>query len=86
MRYSPSYRFTISSLDDNRLAELRNKVRVKNSNSNGVLYRVVLRARLGKNNPNAEYYRARAQMGCINPYQIIRMAHGSHFDVYVYVR
>jgi len=52
-------------------------------------YRVCLRGRLGKNNPNAWKYqmRQKAYTGCgAHPYQMIHLSDAAYFDVYIYER
>lgn len=89
MNRTPAYKFTFARGDSKgfaKLDRLKAKIRKENAKGNGRPKRVVLRARLGENNPAAEYYRARARAGVINAYQMIKMEHGSRFDVYVYDR
>lgn len=48
-------------------------------------YRVVLRGRLGKNNPNALLYRRGGKLYRWSSITI-RPEHASHFDIYIYKR
>lgn len=94
-----SYRFTIQSLDDPRLAELRKEVAARNkfvpwSEPQQVSWRdfpvitrmteeVKVQARLGKENPKREKYRLKS--GILHT-QVVRLEDGAYFDVYVHQR
>jgi hypothetical protein len=85
---SNAYQFTVSKDDADgfELIEmLKTDIRELNSKHDSK-FRVVLKARLGKNNPNADLYRLRRRMGNRNAYQTIQMCHGSRFDVYIHRR
>ena len=101
MRYSENYVFTAkaASADDRQKIEtLRQTVKVINymqsqyekyTGQQQTRYRVCLRGRLGKNNPNAWKYKMRqkAYTGCgAHPYQMIHLSDAAFFDVYVYER
>lgn len=79
MMRSDNYRFTVETLDDARLAELRAFVSYTNSirEPGADRRRVSVRPRLGKNNPYAFMYRGRYQRS-------IRRSHAKHFDIYVH--
>lgn len=83
-RKSQAYRFTINpknQWDMDALAALRKRVKSFND-LNGITgpnrFRVCLRPRLGKDNPNAYKYRARRS------WQMIRLEDAAHVDVYIY--
>jgi len=94
-----AYRFTVQSLDDPRLADLRKEVALRNKDvawsepqevswrDRPVLTRMVeevkVRARLGKESPKRERYRTPS--GRLDT-QCVRLEDGSHFDVYVHLR
>jgi hypothetical protein len=64
------------------IADLRKKIKADNleRKKEGKQCRyIALRPRLGKDNPNAGLYRS----GELN-YQMIRVAHASHYDLYLY--
>ena len=49
-----------------------------------VIYRVCLKARIGKNNPNADIYRNKqTYWGRMGNYQSIKLEHAQRIDVYV---
>ena len=75
-RTSPDYVMTVATADDTGLVNYRNAIAVMNANSDSK-YRVDVKPRLGKDNPNAGFYKNKRS------YHTIRMEHGSHFDVYV---
>ena len=81
-RTSDSYIMTIDSLEDRMLAHVRKIVHKRNSTNNEKKYRICVKGRLGKNNPNASKYRNRSPMA----YQNICLEDASHFDVYLYER
>lgn len=74
-----SYKFTVKSLDDERLAQLREFVRLTNKLREPGAYRrrVSVRARLGRDNPHRSVYSGRYH------YAVAR-EHAAHFDVYVH--
>ena len=89
-----AYRFTTENLNDARIDELKNNVKIMNlyhkieeleGTGNKQSHRVVVRARLGKNNPNAARYRLGGDLYQWSS-QTIRPEHGQRFDVYVQVR
>ena len=101
MRYSENYVFTAkaASADDlQKIETLRQTVKAinhmqrqyeKDTGQQQTRYRVCLRGRLGKNNPNAWKYqmRQKAYTGRgAHPYQMIRLSDAAYFDVYVYER
>ena len=101
MRYSENYVFTAkaTSVDDRQKIEtLRQTVKAincmqsqyeKDTGQRQTRYRVCLRGRLGKNNPNAWKYQVRRKSYCgygAHPYQMIRLSDAAYFDVYVYER
>ena len=73
-----------------QLAEVRKMVSNLNKSlkSDGYEYRfrVSLRGRLGKNNPNAEKYRHAGNYHGFggHPYQMIKLADASHVDAYIH--
>ena len=79
MARSDAYRFTVTSLDDPRLAELREFVSYTNSirEPGTERRRVSIRPRLGKKNPYAFMYRCQYQRS-------IKRSHAKHFDIYVH--
>jgi len=94
---TPAYRFTAATDEDARIAELRVKARlmgleqkateiVAESKGKPKMYtkrfRVVVRARLGKDSPYASLYRRGGQYYRWSS-QCIRAEHGSRFDVYL---
>ena len=101
MRYSENYVFTAkaTSVDDRQKIEtLRQTVKVinymqsqyeKSTGQQQTRYRVCLRGRLGKNNPNAWKYQMRQKTYTgygAHPYQMIHLSDAAYFDVYVYER
>jgi hypothetical protein len=94
-----AYRFTVQSLDDPRLADLRKEVALRNrsvpwSEPHEVSWKdvpvrsrtveeVKVHARLGKDSPHREKYRT--LHGRMNT-QHVALEHGSYFDVYVHTR
>jgi len=98
-RTSTSYVFTANAKSADDLAKidvLRQTVKAinymqrdyeKDTGQEQARYRVCLRGRLGKNNPNAWKYKIRQKKYTgygARPYQMIRLGDASHFDVYVY--
>ena len=80
-RTSSNYMFTFNRGDVdgvNRLKELRKQYA-------GSGMRVCVKGRLGKNNPAAATYKAKAKYKW-NAYQTINLADAARFDVYVYMR
>ena len=79
MARSDAYRFTITSLDDPKLAQLREFVSFTNSTREPGTdrRRVSIRPRLGKKNVYAFMYRCQYQRS-------IKRQHAQHFDVYVH--
>lgn len=73
--------------DVERLAALKAEVKAYNKGSS-LKARVMLRGRLGKNNPNAIKYRERGKRWAYrgNPYQTILKEDAAYFMVYVYTR
>lgn len=95
---SNNYITTISVSDpmySEKLAAIRKTVKALNSSAmvaDGRRFRVAVRARLGRNNPNAHKY-SRSKCGwssgyhfVANPWQTIRMADAAHVDVYIHGR
>ena len=92
-----AYRFTTTDTTDSRIADLRVKAKLLGlekkaaeivAESKGkpvhykTRYRVLVRARLGKNSPFASMYRRGGQHYRYSA-QTIRPEHGSRFDVYL---
>lgn len=51
------------------------------------LFRVSLKGRLGRNNPNADIYRSKyTYWGRMGDYQSIKLEHAQRIDVYVHAR
>ena len=101
MRYSENYVFTANAKSADDLAKietLRQTVKAinhmqcqyeKDVGQTQARYRVCLRGRLGKNNPNARKYQERQKNYTgygARPYQMIRLSDAAFFDVYVYER
>jgi hypothetical protein len=85
MERTSSYKFTITSKSDSRLAELRTQIKESNkSKPAGKKEYVKCQARLGKNNPYASLY---AKGGPLYRWILsIKPEHAARFDVYVYQR
>lgn len=97
-RTSTSYVFTANAKSADDLAKidaLRQTVKAinymqrdyeKDTGQEQARYRVCLRGRLGKNNPNAWKYKIRqfGNSAIRNPYRMIRQADAAYLDVYVY--
>jgi hypothetical protein len=103
MTRTSAYRFTTTDTTDSRIADLRVKAKlmgleqkaeeiVAESKGKPKMYtkrfRVVVRARLGKDSPFASLYRKRTKYQPAGQYyrwssQCIRAEHGSRFDVYL---
>ena len=79
MARTENYRFTIDSLDDPKLEQLREFVSFTNSTRQPGTdrRRVSIRPRLGKKNPFAFMYRGRYQRS-------IKRSHAKYFDIYVH--
>jgi hypothetical protein len=97
MTRTSAYRFTTTDLSDTRIADLKVKAKlmgleqkaeeiVAESKGKPKMYtkrfRVVVRARLGKDSPFASLYR-RGGLYYRWSSQCIRKEHGSRFDVYL---
>ena len=97
MRRSTDYAFTTTDPNDSRFADLKLRARImgmenkilelKHPNTVSmrgftVRYRVVVRGRLGKNNPNAHLYRRGGSL-YRSTSQDIRHEHATRFDVYL---
>lgn len=91
-----SYIFTADPLSVNdmqQIAIVRKTVAVSNKmarqsakwkNEKPVIYRVCLKARLGRNNPDADIYRNKTTFwGRKGDYQSIKLEHAQRIDVYV---
>lgn len=66
------------------IANKRAKAVSKWKGTKPVLYRVCLKARLGRNNPDANIYREKTTIwGRKGNYQSIKLAHAQRIDVYV---
>lgn len=78
-RTSSSYMYTITDLSDGNpeLVSTRKAIRESNDVHGGTQFRVCVKYRLGKNNPNAHLYHGRS---C---YSVLK-AHAQHADVYIY--
>jgi hypothetical protein len=50
------------------------------------LYRVSLKARLGRNNPNADIYKSKITRWGFGDYQSIKLEHAQRIDIYVHAR
>lgn len=79
--YAP-YQFTVDTTGDPDLAKLRLWVKSYNKAHPTDKRRVSIRPRLGKDNPYNYLYRVGGSPR--NRYQMIKMAHGARFDVYVH--
>jgi hypothetical protein len=85
---TPAYRFTVESIDDPRIEALRadaslsNRSRIEADPDVKYLHRVVVRGRLGTNNPHAHLYRPGGPLHRYSS-QTIRPEHASRFDVYL---
>lgn len=87
-----AYRFTVNNMNDGRINELKQLIKVTNlyrridelqmGSTVKVRDRVVVRARLGKNNPHANRYRRGGDLYRWSS-QDIRPEHGQRFDVYL---
>lgn len=89
---TPNYIFTADPMSVNDMQQIeivRKTVRTSNILARGrakwkgekpVIYRVCLKARLGKGNPASEFYRTRSD------YQSIKLEHAQRIDVYVQER
>ena len=100
MRNSVNYKGTVTSLEDQMIADSKKLAGLLNLkekhdelmgltkllNFGGTKYakrhRVVIRPRLGKNNPNAALYK-RGGPHYQWTAQVIRKEHGTRFDIYV---
>lgn len=58
---------------------------LKAANGSSVRYRVAVKGRLGKDNPNAHHYRRGGKHWRYSSIDI-RPEHSTHFDLYVYLR
>lgn len=96
MNRSSSYKFTVESLNDPRIAQLRTAIKVENAVARLVGHvvgdrvefpkfrkQVCVRPRLGKGNPFAPLYRRGGPLYRWTS-QNIRPEHGTRFDVYVH--
>lgn len=94
---SPRYCFTTTDLNDVNISHVKKAAQLKNSaekfndltramngETRGYVkrYRVVVRARLGKDSPYAHLYRRGAPLYRSSS-QVIKKEHGSRFDVYL---
>lgn len=89
---TPNYVFTADALsvaDFNKIQTIRETVSILNkiarqtaqyTNKDPVIYRVTVKGRLGKNNPNARKYR---DSRCWNAYQTIKLEDAAYYDVYI---
>ena len=69
------------------IANKRAKAVAKWKGTKPVLYRVCLKGRLGRNNPDADIYRNKmGHWGRKGDYQSIKLAHAQRIDVYVQLR
>lgn len=69
------------------IANKRAKAAAKWKGTKPVLYRVCLKARLGRDNPNADIYRNKTTFwGRKGDYQSIKLEHAQRIDVYVQLR
>lgn len=95
-RRSSDYAFTTTNPNDSRIADLKLHARIMGM-ENSIIelknpdvakrafksrYRVVVRGRLGKDNPNAHLYRAGGPLKRLTS-QDIRHEHAQRFDVYL---
>jgi hypothetical protein len=76
VRYSPSYMFTVTDKNDEKVVMLKEMLKATDAAK-----RVVFKGRLGKNNPAAIKYK---NSNSYNPYSYIKHEDASRFDVYVY--
>ena len=89
MRHSGNYIGTLSSYDEAKIGAARAEIAIRNALSklkgSDKRWRLRVRPRLGKNNPNKHLY---AKHGPLWRYssQDIRREHGARFDMYVYRR
>lgn len=85
---SDAFITTIDSKNSPILSELRAKCSIMNRNriDKNYRYRIVVRARLGKNNRFANLYKPRKNVNYLGLYKssYIRHAHGTRFDIYLY--
>ena len=92
MRNSESYAFTVTDLNAPGIAAAKWMAKVanakrrveelQNSAQNIVRQRVVIRPRLGKNNPHRHLYAVGGPLKRLSS-QDIKREHGARFDVYV---
>lgn len=89
---TPAYRFTSMSYDNVMVEALKKEIKIENLRRRIVelstgkkqsRLRVVLRGRLGKDNPNAPLYRRGGEHWRYSSITIKR-EHSAHFDVYVH--
>lgn len=91
-----SYIFTADPLSSNDMQQIQlvrktvaasNKIARRNAKWSGktpTIYRVCLKARIGKNNPDAHIYREKVTFwGRKGDYQSIKLEHAQRIDVYV---
>ena len=87
-----AYRFTIPQRDNKFVEALKHEVKVENAQrrvkelvtgQSQPRLRVVLKGRLGKDNPHAPLYRRGGKLWRYSA-QTIRPEHSAHFDVYVH--
>lgn len=87
MKRSDTYQFTVDSPTDERIKNIRRWVKFDNlfltyKNADH-RFRVKVRPRLGRNNPNAHLYAVGGHLHRFSS-QDIRPEHGTRFDIYLY--
>jgi hypothetical protein len=89
MKRTSSYIGTLSTYDESAIADIREQVAFQNAvlkrKGSTNRYRLVVRARLGKNSPYRHLYRVGGKLHRYSS-QDIRREHGVRFDMYLHRR